>query len=65
VTAHVGVHHVHHLSSRIPFYRLPEVVRAFPELREINRVGLRESFGCARLTLWDEDRRRLVGFSDV
>ena len=65
VTAHVGVHHVHHLSRRIPFYRLPEVVRAFPELREINRVGLRESFGCARLTLWDEDRRKLVGFSDV
>jgi acyl-lipid omega-6 desaturase (Delta-12 desaturase) len=65
LTAHVGVHHVHHLSSRIPFYRLPEVLKAHPELRGISRVGLRESFGCARLVLWDEERSRLVSFRDA
>jgi omega-6 fatty acid desaturase (delta-12 desaturase) len=65
LTAYVGVHHVHHLSSRIPFYRLPEVLRAYPELRGISRVGFRESFRCARLALWDEERHRLVRFRDV
>ena len=32
-SANVGIHHVHHLSSRIPHYRLPEVLRDHPELR--------------------------------
>ena len=29
-TANIGLHHIHHLSSRIPFYRLPEVLREWP-----------------------------------
>ena len=29
-TANIGVHHVHHLCSRIPYYRLPEVLRDIP-----------------------------------
>lgn len=65
LTAHIGVHHVHHLSSRIPFYRLPEVLRAHPELRGYGRIGLKDSFRFARLALWDEQRGRLVGFRDV
>ncbi|MBN4016385.1 fatty acid desaturase, partial [Rhodospirillaceae bacterium AH-315-P19] len=32
LTANIGVHHIHHLSSRIPYYRLPQVLRDFPEL---------------------------------
>ena len=39
-TANIGVHHVHHLCSRIPFYRLPRVLRDHPELREIGRLTL-------------------------
>ena len=34
-TANIGVHHVHHLCSRIPYYRLPEVLRDHPELAEM------------------------------
>ncbi|UOM33516.1 fatty acid desaturase [Acuticoccus sp. I52.16.1] len=60
--ANVGIHHVHHLSSRIPHYRLPEVLRDLPELRHTNRLTLRESLACVRLTLWDEELRRLVPF---
>jgi acyl-lipid omega-6 desaturase (Delta-12 desaturase) len=60
LTANIGVHHVHHLASRIPFYRLPEVLKDHPRLREISRITLRQSFGCVWLALWDEDRRRLV-----
>ena len=64
-TANIGVHHVHHLSSRIPYYRLPEVLRDHPELADVGRIGILESFRCVRLTLWDESRKRLVSFRDV
>jgi len=64
-TANIGVHQVHHLNSRIPFYRLPEVLRNHPELAEFGRLTLAESFRCVRLALWDEDRRRLVSFSGI
>ncbi len=64
-TANIGVHHVHHLCSRIPYYRLPEVLRDHPQLRDIGRLGLRESFRCVRLVLWDETQRRLVSFRDA
>jgi omega-6 fatty acid desaturase (delta-12 desaturase) len=62
VTGNIGIHHVHHLSSRIPFYRLPQVLRDFPELAEIGRLTIWQSFRCVPLALWDEDRRRLVSF---
>ena len=61
-TANIGIHHVHHLCSRIPYYRLPRVLRDYPELREIGRITLPQSLACVRLTLWDEGRQRLVSF---
>jgi acyl-lipid omega-6 desaturase (Delta-12 desaturase) len=64
-TANIGIHHVHHLSSRIPFYRLSRVLRDHPELRPVSRVGLWESFRCARLALWDEAAGRLVTFREL
>jgi omega-6 fatty acid desaturase (delta-12 desaturase) len=59
-TANIGVHHVHHLCSRIPYYRLPRVLRDHPELRDIGRLTLRESLRCVRLALWDERQNRLM-----
>jgi omega-6 fatty acid desaturase (delta-12 desaturase) len=64
-TANIGVHHVHHLASRIPFYRLPEVLRAYPALKGLNRFTLLETLQTLRLALWDEDKRRLVPFSEA
>jgi len=64
-TANIGVHHVHHLSSQIPYYRLPMVLRDHPELRETSRVTLLQSFTCVRLALWDEDNRRLISFREL
>lgn len=64
-TANIGIHHVHHLASRIPSYRLPEVLADHPELRDVGRVGLRESLSCFRLALWNEESRRLVGFGEL
>jgi omega-6 fatty acid desaturase (delta-12 desaturase) len=64
-TANIGVHHVHHLCSRIPYYRLPEVLRDHPELRAIGRLTLLESLHCVRLALWDEEQNRLVSFREL
>jgi acyl-lipid omega-6 desaturase (Delta-12 desaturase) len=64
-TANIGVHHVHHLVSRIPFYRLPEVLRAFPQLAAVNRLTPRDTLATLRLALWDEDQRRMVGFASA
>jgi len=62
-SANIGIHHVHHLYSRIPFYRLPQVLRDNPELAEYNRLTIRESLATVRMHLWDEDSRRLLTFA--
>jgi omega-6 fatty acid desaturase (delta-12 desaturase) len=64
-TGNIGIHHVHHLASRIPFYRLPEVLEKHPHLRDLNRFTMLHTFGAMRLALWDEGQRRLVTFRDA
>jgi omega-6 fatty acid desaturase (delta-12 desaturase) len=64
-TANIGMHHVHHLCSRIPYYRLPKALRDFPELRGVSRLTMLQSFRCVQLVLWDEGRRRLISFREM
>lgn len=64
-TGNIGVHHVHHLSSRIPFYRLAEVLKDNPELASVGRLTLLESFRCAMLALWDERSGKLISFRQL
>ena len=64
-SGNIGIHHVHHLYSRIPYYRLPQVLRDHPELAEVRRLTLMESFQCARFRLWDECNQKLVSFRDA
>ena len=61
-SANIGVHHVHHLASRVPFYRLREVLRDYPDLSKISRLTLWQSLRCVNYTLWDEDAQRLISF---
>ncbi|UWQ18681.1 fatty acid desaturase [Jannaschia sp. M317] len=65
MSANIGIHHVHHLYSRIPFYRLPEVLRDHAALDEGNRMTIRESLVNARLHLWDEKSKRLLSFAEA
>ncbi|HEX9709070.1 MAG TPA: fatty acid desaturase, partial [Candidatus Thermoplasmatota archaeon] len=65
ITANIGLHHVHHLSSRIPNYRLQECLDRNPELQVARRVTLADSWRLVRLTLWDEDEQRLVSFREL
>jgi omega-6 fatty acid desaturase (delta-12 desaturase) len=64
-TGNIGLHHIHHLNSMIPNYRLMACLNASPELKAINKLTLRDSLRCARLKLWDEDGRRLIGFDEL
>jgi omega-6 fatty acid desaturase (delta-12 desaturase) len=64
-TANIGVHHVHHLCSRIPYYRLPRVLRDHPQLAATGRLTLFESVKCVRIVLWDEARQRGISFRDI
>jgi omega-6 fatty acid desaturase (delta-12 desaturase) len=61
-TAYIGAHHIHHAGSKIPFYRLPEVVRREPAFAVSPRVGVRDAFKGLQLSLWDERAQRLVNF---
>jgi acyl-lipid omega-6 desaturase (Delta-12 desaturase) len=64
-TANIGLHHVHHLCSRIPFYRLPLALRHHPDLAKVGRLTLGQSLSCVRLVLWDEAARRLISFREL
>ncbi len=61
-TANIGYHHIHHLNARIPFYRLPEVMREMPELQQPGTTSFHplEILRCLRLKVWDADAQRMV-----
>lgn len=67
VTANIGYHHIHHLNSRIPFYRLPEVMEKVPELQKAKVTRLRPSdmIACLRLKVWDPEKKKMIGFSEI
>ncbi|MBI5774902.1 MAG: fatty acid desaturase [Verrucomicrobia bacterium] len=66
-TANIGYHHIHHLNSRIPFYRLPEVMRTMPELQAPKTTSLHpaEVFRCFQLKVWDVAAQRMVGVRNL
>jgi omega-6 fatty acid desaturase (delta-12 desaturase) len=65
ITANIGIHHVHHLCSRIPFYRLTSVLRDHPKLENVSRLTVFESFKCVRLVLWDEAAQKLISLRQL
>lgn len=64
-TANIGLHHIHHVASRIPNYHLQRCFDEVAEVRRVTTLTLRESVKTLRLTLWDEDERRLIRFRDL
>jgi omega-6 fatty acid desaturase (delta-12 desaturase) len=65
MTANIGIHHVHHLCSRIPYYRLDCVLADHPELGGLGRITLRDSLASVRLVLWDEQQRQMISFRQL
>jgi omega-6 fatty acid desaturase (delta-12 desaturase) len=62
LTGSIGFHHIHHLASKIPNYRLRDCFYENPEMRGARRVTLWDSIKAVRLSLWDEERHKLVSF---
>ena len=66
-TANIGFHHIHHLNARIPFYRLPEVKAAIPELQNPKTTSLHplEIIRCLRLKVWDVEAQAMIGLKEI
>ena len=64
ITANIGLHHVHHLSARIPNYRLQKCHDENPELWKAPRMTMWDGFKTLHLSLWDEGRRKLISFRE-
>ena len=61
-TGNIGLHHIHHLSPRIPNYNLQACHDANPLFQQVPTVTLGPSFKSVFFKLWDEEQRQLVGF---
>ncbi len=64
-TGNIGFHHIHHLSPRIPNYRLQACHDENPALQEVVHLTLGQSLKTMSLVLWEEKRRRLVTFREA
>lgn len=64
-SGNIGFHHIHHLSPRIPNYKLEDTYKADALFRDVNELTVRSSFGTLKLGLWDEDEQRLISFNEA
>jgi omega-6 fatty acid desaturase (delta-12 desaturase) len=64
-TGNIGLHHVHHLSTRIPNYNLQRAHDENPIFHDVPTLSLWNGLLAVRLKLWDQDRGRLVSFAQA
>jgi omega-6 fatty acid desaturase (delta-12 desaturase) len=64
-SGNIGFHHIHHLSARIPNYNLERCHKADPLFQQVKPITFLQSFKSLTFRLWDEQRRKLVGFSHL
>ena len=65
LTGHIGVHHVHHISPKIPNYKLQECHDENPIFHKVTTLRLRDTFKTLGLALWDEDQGKLISFNEL
>lgn len=65
LTGNIGFHHVHHLSPRVPNYKLEEAHKNTLPLQHVPTITLATSLRSLRFRLWDEERKNFVSFKDV
>ena len=61
-TGNIGFHHIHHLSPAIPNYNLERCYKEIPIFQQVKPVTLWSSMKSLSFRLWDEQRRKLVGY---
>ncbi len=64
-SGNIGFHHIHHLSPRIPNYHLEKCHKAEPLFQTVKAITLFSSFKSFTFRLWDEQRRKLVGYGHL
>lgn len=65
LTGNIGLHHIHHLSVRIPNYALQACHDDNPQFQQVSTISLLGSLKCVSLRLWDEETQKLVGFAHL
>lgn len=65
MTGNIGFHHIHHLSPRVPNYRLAACHHSNPLLHPAGALSLRRALAGSNLVLWDERQEKLIRFRDV
>lgn len=63
----IGLHHIHHLNARIPFYRLPEAYAGIPELQTATTTSLsfKDIRACLSLKVWDPELQMMTGVPPI
>ncbi len=61
-SGNIGFHHIHHLSPRIPNYELERAHKSEPMFQNVKPLTVRTSLRSLTFRLWDEGRRKLIGF---
>ncbi|PEA09788.1 fatty acid desaturase [Bacillus cereus] len=65
LTGNIGFHHVHHLSPRVPNYKLEEAHNNTLPLKNVPTITLATSLRSLRFRLWDEKSNNFVSFKDL
>lgn len=65
LTGNIGYHHVHHLSPRVPNYKLEEAHKNTLPLQNVPTITLATSLQSLRFRLWDEEQKNFVSFKEV
>jgi omega-6 fatty acid desaturase (delta-12 desaturase) len=64
-SGNIGLHHVHHLSARIPNYNLQRAHDENPIFHQVPTLSMWDGLRAVRFKLWDEDSGRLVSFAEA
>ncbi len=66
-TADIGYHHIHHINSRIPFYRLPEAMENIPALQHPKTTTMKpwDMWKCLQLKVWDPEKRKMISLKEI
>ncbi|RVU64502.1 fatty acid desaturase [Bacillus thuringiensis] len=65
LTGNIGFHHVHHLSPRVPNYKLEEAHNNTLPLKNVPTITFATSLRSLRFRLWDEKSNNFVSFKEV
>ena len=64
-SGNIGLHHVHHLSARIPNYNLQRAHDENPIFHDVPMLSFADGLRSVRLKLWDEERGSMVTFAEA